>query len=112
MGVREGKNVCIVTDTKKIGVAKIVMAEAISAGAIVSLCIMKPQAYHGEEPPPPIAAAMKASDVSFSPTTMAISHTKARLEAREAGNRHCLMAGFTLDILISSGLNADPITRK
>ena len=107
MNVKEGENVCIVTDTNKIDVAKVMMAEAISAGAIVSLCVMEPQDYNGQEPPPPIAAAMKASDVSFSPTTMAISHTRARLEAREAGNRHCLMANFTLDILTSGGLNAD-----
>lgn len=107
MNVKEGENVCIVTDTNKIDVAKVMRAEAISAGAIVSLCVMEPQDYNGQELPPPIAAAMKASDVSFSPTTMAISHTRARLEAREAGNRHCLMAAFTLDILASGGLNAD-----
>jgi 2,5-dihydroxypyridine 5,6-dioxygenase len=107
MNVKKDENVCIVTDTNKIDIAKIVMAEAISLGAKVSLCVMEPQAYYGEEPPPPIAAAMKASDVSFSPTTQAISHTKARLEAREAGNRHCLMADFTLDVIINGGLNAD-----
>ena len=34
-------------------VAKILMAEALSKGAIVSLCIMKPQDYNDEESPHP-----------------------------------------------------------
>ena len=107
MKVREGENVLIVTDTNKIDVAKILMAEAITMGAIATLCVMKPQEYNGEEPPPPIAAAMKASDVCLSPTTKVMSHTKARLEAQAAGCRYCLMSDYTIDMLISGGLNAD-----
>jgi leucyl aminopeptidase (aminopeptidase T) len=107
MNIKENENVCIVTDTNKFDVAKILMAEALSKKAIVSLCVMKPQDYNGEEPPPPIAAAMKASDVTLSPTTKVLSHTRARLEAQKAGCRHCLMSDFTIDLLISGGLNAD-----
>lgn len=107
MKVKQGENVCIVTDTNKIDVAKVLMAETVSIGADVSLCVMKPQKTNGEEPPPPIAAAMKASDVTLSPTTKIISHTKARLEAQQVGCRHCLMSDFTLDMLISGGIEAD-----
>ena len=107
MKVREGENVSIITDSNKIDVAKILMAEAITMGAIVTLCVMKPQDYNGQEPPPPIAAAMKASDVCLSPTTRVLSHTKARFEAQAAGSRHCLMSDYTMDMLISGGLNAD-----
>jgi 2,5-dihydroxypyridine 5,6-dioxygenase len=107
MNVREGENVSIITDTNKIDVARVLMAEAVTIGAVVTLCVMKPQDYNGEEPPPPVAAAMKASDVCLSPTTKVMSHTKARFEAQAAGCRYCLMSDYTLDMLISGGLNAD-----
>jgi len=112
LNVQAGENVCIVTDTNKMDVAKVMMAEALSMDAEVSLCVMKPQKANAEEPPPPIAAAMKASDVTLSPTTKIISHTKARHEAQKAGCRHCLMSDFTLDMLISGGLQADFVAIK
>jgi leucyl aminopeptidase (aminopeptidase T) len=36
-----------------------------------------------------------------------MSHTKARFEAQAAGCRFCLMSDYTVDMLISGGLNAD-----
>ena len=107
MKVRGGENVSIITDTNKMDVAKILMAEAMTMGAIVTVGVMKPQEYNGEEPPPPISAAMRASDVCLSPTTKVMSHTKARFEAQAAGCRFCLMSDYTVDMLISGGLYAD-----
>jgi 2,5-dihydroxypyridine 5,6-dioxygenase len=107
MNVRAGENVSIVSDTNKLDVARILMTEATAMEATVSLCVMTPQAYNGEEPPLPIAAAMKASDVILSPTTKVLSHTRARFEAQAAGARFCLMSDYTVEMLTRGGLNAD-----
>jgi leucyl aminopeptidase (aminopeptidase T) len=60
---------------------------------------MDPREADGTEPPPQIAAALKACDVYIAPTTRSLSHTVARKQASEAGARGATMPGVTEDML-------------
>jgi leucyl aminopeptidase (aminopeptidase T) len=50
---------------------------------------------------------MKAADVAFTATTHAITHTRARLDAADAGTRVVVLRGVTEDLMIDGGLNTD-----
>lgn len=65
-----------------------------------------PGEQHGEEPPAPVAAAMRSTDVFIAPTTKSLSHTRARSQASEAGVRGATMPGITEEVMIE-GLDAD-----
>lgn len=61
---------------------------------------------HGEEPPAPVAVAMKDADVFLAPTTKSLSHTRARGAANDAGARGATLPGITEDVF-TTGLDAD-----
>ncbi len=61
---------------------------------------------HGEEPPKEVAEEMKDCDVFIAPTKKSLSHTKARVEACEAGVRGATLPGITKEIWNTS-LQAD-----
>jgi len=62
---------------------------------------------HGNEPPRVVAAAMLGADVILAPTTYAITHTKARLEASKRGARTVIMRSITEDTMIHGAMLAD-----
>ncbi|MCC7168149.1 MAG: hypothetical protein IT565_11330 [Rhodospirillales bacterium] len=103
--VKKGEQVLIVTDTS----CDFMNAEAIAAvcrevGAKVSTIVMPQQALPNQEPPPPVAAAMKAANIVFAPLYYTISHTDARFAANDAGVRFIGMyASTTTDALASEG---------
>ncbi|MGQ9824975.1 MAG: hypothetical protein ACUVSK_08255 [Desulfotomaculales bacterium] len=103
--VKKGEKVLIITDTD----CDILNAEAIAAvcrevGAEVVTIIIKPQDLPNQEPPAPVAAAMKAADIIFAPLKYTISHTNARFEANAAGARYIGMySSLTTDALASEG---------
>ena len=72
-------------------------AGALGADAVLS--VMDERATDGTEPPPPLAAALAASDVYIAPTSRSLSHTAARKAASEAGARGATMPGVTEDML-------------
>jgi leucyl aminopeptidase (aminopeptidase T) len=63
------------------------------------LAVMSPRANHGEEPPPPIAAALAACDVFIAPASRSLSHTQARKRATDNGARGATMPTVTADML-------------
>jgi leucyl aminopeptidase (aminopeptidase T) len=65
-----------------------------------------PGEQHGEEPPATVAAALRSADVFLAPTTMSLSHTRARDAATEAGVRGATMPEITREVMIQ-GLDAD-----
>ncbi len=83
--------------TRPIGEALRDAAKALDADAV--LCVMDERATDGTEPPPPLAAALAASDVYVAPTSRSLSHTAARKRATEAGARGATMPGVTEDML-------------
>jgi len=105
--VKPGENVLIVTDFMMMPIAKAVATAAYGAGAEVSIGAILPRSGHGQEPPPPIAAAMKNADVIFTPVTYSITHTHAVKDACNAGSRIIVMTDFREHMLIRGGLEAD-----
>jgi leucyl aminopeptidase (aminopeptidase T) len=99
LGVQPGENVVVVADegTRPIGEALLEAARQAQAEAV--LTIMSARANHGEEPPPAVAAALKAADVFIAPTTRSISHTRARKAASDGGARGATLPGVTEDLL-------------
>ncbi len=105
--VRPGENVLIVTDFMMMPIAEAVAAQAYQAGAEVTISSIIPRSGHGQEPPPPVAEAMKKADVIFTPVTYSITHTRAVKDACESGSRIIAMTDFREHMLIKGGLEAD-----
>lgn len=95
----------IVTDDERIeiGEALYEVARVRGEGNIIRY---PPGETHGAEPPKPVAAALRESDVFLAPTTKSLSHTRARSRACEAGARGATLPGITRDVF-TTGLDAD-----
>lgn len=106
LGVREGESVVIVADEpeRRIGFHLWMKAKELNTEAIYVEIV--PRKMHGEEPPKPVAAAMKAADVVIAPTSKSITHTIAKKEACEKGARVATLPGITEEIFIRT-MNAD-----
>ena len=105
--IKQGENVCIVCDTNTFSIAKVLAEASYAAGAETVLTIMTPREMHGNEPPPVVASAMLGADVILAPTTYAITHTKARLDASKRGTRTIILRGITEDSMIHGAMLAD-----
>ncbi len=117
VAVKPGENVLIVTDIEKLRIAESLVEGAYIEGAEVSTCVMSPRKAHGEEPPKPIASAMKNADAVLIVTKYAMTHCKARHEAQAAGVRLCGLPGITEKFFTGGGLMmdfvaAEPIVKK
>jgi leucyl aminopeptidase (aminopeptidase T) len=99
LAVQPGENVVVVVDSTLQDVGEALRAEAESAQADAVLAVMAPRSENGEEPPPPIAEALAASDVFIAPTLKSLSHTQARKRASEGGARGATLPGVTADML-------------
>jgi leucyl aminopeptidase (aminopeptidase T) len=99
LGVKQGEQVLVVCNPATIGLGERLRAEAGRAGADAVTALMAERAIHGTEPPPTVAAAMKAADVVMCPTVQSMSHTAARREANEAGARIATLPGVTEEML-------------
>jgi len=107
LGVKPGEKVLVVTDYERTAIALALAAASEAVGAETLLLTMKPREHNAEEPPEPVAAAMKTADVVFIPTTKSLTHTTAREEATEAGTRLASMPGITEDMMKRGGMTAD-----
>ena len=105
--VKPGENVLIVTDFMMTTIAEAVATQAHRVGAEVTISSITPRSGHGQEPPPPVAEAMKKADVIFTPVTYSITHTRSIKEACESGSRIIAMTDFKEHMLIKGGLEAD-----
>ncbi len=97
--VREGERVVVVTDYTMRDIAELVIIEAREAGAEVTTCVMPMRKHDGQEPPAPVAAAMREANVIFSPVRFSITHTRAMRAALETGTRAILMTAYTDELL-------------
>ena len=85
-GIKKGVKLLIITDTKKFSVAEFFIFVAEVKKIDYSVAMM-PIRMSGEEPPKPIAMAMKEADIIITLTTESIYHNHATLDARESGAR-------------------------
>jgi len=105
--VKPEEEVFIVTDARKVGVARNIANAANAAGAEVITAIMPLLESHGNEPPSTIAEGMASADVAFTCTTHAITHTRARLRAAEAGTRIGILRSVTEDMMVEGAMRVD-----
>ncbi|MFC7136431.1 aminopeptidase [Halobaculum litoreum] len=100
------ESLAVVTDDERetIGEALYDVARAVTADA--SIVRYPPATQHGEEPPAPVAAAMREADAFLAPTTKSLSHTRARGAACDAGARGATLPGITREVFVT-GLDAD-----
>lgn len=106
LSVRPGERVLVVTDENKRAIGRTLWRAAKAAQAEALFLEMIPRRSHAEEPPRPVAEAMKRVEVVIAPTTKSLSHTQARKEACQAGARVATLPGITEEIM-ARGLRAD-----
>ena len=105
--VRPGETVLIVTDMHKIDIGKAIAGVAMDRDAEVIITIIQPRQRNGQEPPEPVAEAMKKADVVFTPVSYSITHTHAVKNAAAEGTRLIVMTDFTEDMMIRGGIEAN-----
>jgi len=106
LGVEPGETCVVVTDDKRERIGEALYAAASDVTDDATILRYPPGGQHGAEPPAPVAAAMRESDVFLAPTTKSLSHTRARSRANEAGARGATLPGITEDVF-TTGLDAD-----
>ncbi|WP_262179580.1 aminopeptidase [Haloarcula laminariae] len=106
LDLRPGESCAVITDDKRkaIGEALYRVAGEITDDAV--FVRYPPGEQHGEEPPRPVAGAMRTADVVLAPTTKSLTHTEARSDANAAGARVATLPGITEGVFLM-GLDAD-----
>ncbi|WP_174811756.1 aminopeptidase [Salinadaptatus halalkaliphilus] len=107
LDVQPGEEVLVVADAKKEEVARAVARAATAAGAEAIITTMPLLESHGNEPPETVAEAMAAADVVFTCTTHAITHTRSRLAAAEAGARCGILRSVTEEMMVEGAMSVD-----
>lgn len=107
IGVKPEHRVLVLTDTDKLRVGNVFALASRALGAETVVMLRPMTGEHGSEPPATVAAAMRAADVVFAPTTHAITHTQARLDAFAAGARVVILRGVTEDMMIKGAMTVD-----
>ncbi len=98
LALQPGESALIVTDPGCVKVAQALWEVVSRLEGEPVLALIRERRLNGEEPPKPVAEAMRTSDVCFLATTRSLTHTVARREASRAGSRIASMPGITTDI--------------
>ena len=106
MNLQSDESCAVVTDDKRRPIGEVLYEVASEVTDDAVIVRYPPGSQHGEEPPKPVAAAMKDADVFLAPTTKSLSHTRARGNANEAGARGATLPGITEEVMVV-GLDAD-----
>jgi leucyl aminopeptidase (aminopeptidase T) len=99
LAVRAGEDVLVVADRNTRSIGEALRDGAAAAGGEAVLMIMEPREVDGNEPPRPVASALRACDLFLAPTSRSLSHTVARKAASDAGVRGATMPGVTEEML-------------
>ena len=105
--VQKGETVLIVADGRMMSIAQAVAAAARERRAEPMIAVIDQRSADSNEPPAPIAAAMKQANVVFSAVSISITHTRAVKDAIAAGARAIALTAFTEQMLVSGGIEAD-----
>ncbi|HEC78282.1 MAG TPA: aminopeptidase [candidate division WOR-3 bacterium] len=105
LGIRKNEKVVVVFDKPCQSIAYSLWSQLIKITDPIIIEIL-PRTIHGEEPPQLVAAVLKNADVFILPTSYSLTHTRARINATNAGARGATMPGITEEIMART-LNAD-----
>jgi 2,5-dihydroxypyridine 5,6-dioxygenase len=100
-------HVAIVGDWRSVDVAERLAAAVWTLDADASILLMSPRDEDGNEPPEPIAVAMREATVVILVPSRAIAHSAAAQRALENGARIVAMAKLSLEELLADGLRVD-----
>jgi leucyl aminopeptidase (aminopeptidase T) len=106
LGLEADESCVVVTDDKRQHIGEALSEVASEVTEDTAILCYPPLDQHGEEPPEPVAASMRGTDVFLAPTTKSLSHTRARGAANEAGARGATLPGITEEVF-TTGLDAD-----
>lgn len=115
--VQPGEQVLIVSEPSRMSIAECVAEAVCAAGAEPSIVSMVPRDRDGQEPPRPVAEAMRTSDVFFCIVSRSITHTSAVKNATGNGARGLVLTQFSEDMMVRGGIEADfpaiaPVCRR
>jgi 2,5-dihydroxypyridine 5,6-dioxygenase len=103
-GVQAGERCLIVTDTAADqGIVEAMATTLRALGADVVLASSSPADLPGDEPPPPVSAAMLEAAVIFELTSVFVGSCPARRQACERGARYLTVPGLTWTTLRPHG---------
>jgi len=106
--VQPGENALIVTDmAQDFSIAEALVTALAAAGAVPMVMITSVVKTDSGEPPAPVAEAMKAADVVFSPVSVSITHTHAVKDACAAGTRIVALTQWIPEMMMGGGIEAD-----
>ncbi|WP_324665419.1 aminopeptidase [Haloarcula sediminis] len=106
MDLRPGESCAVITDDKRKAIGEALYRVASEIADDTVFVRYPPGNQHGEEPPRPVAGAMRTADVVLAPTTKSLTHTEARSDANAAGARVATLPGITEGVFLM-GLDAD-----
>lgn len=106
LGIRATETLLVLTDPPLAALAEVLAEAAQPLAREVVLLRYPEREINGQEPPPPVPAAMAAVDAVIAVTSKSITHTAARRAATAAGARVATMPGITPECLIRT-MNAD-----
>lgn len=106
-GIKEGETVLISTDTNKLRIAEALAGAAYAVGALPIVIMIPPTRTHGAQLPEPVVSAFREADVFLQPSTWSQTHTRARVEAIQAGRRGSTMCEISEDALCLGAIEAD-----
>lgn len=106
-GVKSGDKVVVITEASRMPIAEAVAAAVYAVGAEPILTVMVPRQSDGQEPPQPIAEAMKSADAFIAVVGKSITHTHAVKNATKGGSKGIVLTQFSEDMMIHGGLEGD-----
>ncbi|WP_435196764.1 aminopeptidase [Natronomonas sp. EA1] len=106
LDLRAHESLVVVTDDERLPIGAALYEAGREVTTDATLLRFPPRTQHAEEPPAPVAAAMREADVFLAPTTKSLSHTDARSAACAAGARGATLPGITEEVF-TTGLDAD-----
>ncbi|MDE2990519.1 MAG: aminopeptidase [Chloroflexota bacterium] len=98
LAVGADDRVVVVTDPPRRPIGELFYAGALRHARDVTLLVMPVAERHGSEPPPDVAEAMRQATVCVLPTSMSLTHTRARTAATDAGARVASMPSITYEM--------------
>lgn len=112
MDVKSREKVLVYCEAEKTKLGEMLAGESARRGAQVIIAIGLAHTRHAQEPPEPVAEAMKVSDVVFCVTEKSMSHTNARAEALKRGARFGLLVGINEDYLSKFDVSLDDLVLR
>jgi leucyl aminopeptidase (aminopeptidase T) len=100
MGISRDERLLVVCDPPCVDVGEAFLRAGAHLARETVMVQITPRGLDGEEPPEPVGAWLGQFDVAVMPTSMSLTHTKARRDACAAGTRVATLPGITSEIFV------------